>query len=1142
LTIKLNELQRKAVVNFDTNLLVMAGAGTGKTRVLTHKYMYLLKTKKCEVPQIVAVTFTKKAADEMRARIREEIKTEYRKSIGKEKEFWARQMEMLEVSSRISTIHGLCFSILTQHPVEAGIDPEADVLDEGEEYLLKAEAAKAALSALLSEDQEKVALQTVLTLGSHFFLEDLTSLYSTLKDTGKDIAEVEDLTEKNCSDDEEEPGVIKCRLFRQVEEVLDQAHGLKLTPRAERLLLGLSSRWTDLKLIINSSEQGLDEKVLYALEDLLSFLPKNLNNQLKPGIYNIHDTICSLKTSLATQEAALQRPVIYHFLQLFAREYTKIKRVTGKIDFTDQQFLVRRLLTKHPEIVEEYRKKFYYFMVDEFQDTNSLQWDIILLLSGDKEGRLFLVGDIKQSIYRFRGAEVEIMTRLAESYSSNYGELLVLDQNYRTKPQVAEVINYICQSVFATEDYPYHPLIPAMSLSTSSEETGVEIILAEENEPAVLAARIRNIVEQSEVVVRGSEGNRPVEFRDIAILLRARTNIKSYEEAFANYGIPYIVNAGTGFYSRQEIQDQINLLRLAESTDDSLALAGVLRSPFCSLSDAALFWLSQPDGLGKGFFIEEGPSDYPPYISTFEKSRIIRLRRLLDSFSKNAHLLSIPALLRIAWEETGYLETIAALPGGDRSIANLEKFMLRAEEFAAKGYSGVGEFVSFLRHLSDLEVREGEASATHQGNAIQIMTIHAAKGLEFPVVILPEMERRFNFRSSPVGFHKNLGLAHKVKDKDGGWVDTYQTLKTKTAIERAEISELKRLFYVAMTRAKDYLLFSGEEKQFKTTGIDEGNSWMEWLIQIFPSLSEKKEENIVVEGRQIKITRGKEETSLIYKIKPLQKAKEKAEEEIAITSDLPLEMKKIAAKRLSLTPLLTFMECPRRFYWEHRLGSDPNLVELNDTGEDSFENYGELLGEVFHRLISDPSQGENWEEAIWAGWFEKFPKNVQVKALMQLKAMRKNYLQSPFFPGEKVKVDNEFPFLLDLKGVVIKGVIDRVLFYPDGSFVVVDFKTNRNVPKPGKILDRYLIQVHLYSLALREIYGRLPAKAWLYFVRPDVKIPCSLEEKRLYETESKILKAVEYIASHDLPGDYPQGEDCTFCPFTYWCTELLSSS
>ena len=187
MTIKLNELQRKAVVNFDTNLLVMAGAGTGKTRVLTHKYMYLLKTKKCEVPQIVAVTFTKKAADEMRARIREEIKTEYRKSIGKEKEFWARQMEMLEVSSRISTIHGLCFSILTQHPVEAGIDPEADVLDEGEEYLLKAEAAKAALSALLSEDQEKVALQTVLTLGSHFFLEDLTSLYSTLKDTGKDI-------------------------------------------------------------------------------------------------------------------------------------------------------------------------------------------------------------------------------------------------------------------------------------------------------------------------------------------------------------------------------------------------------------------------------------------------------------------------------------------------------------------------------------------------------------------------------------------------------------------------------------------------------------------------------------------------------------------------------------------------------------------------------------------------------------------------------------------------------------------------------------------------------------------------------------------------------------------------------------------
>ncbi len=1139
MTIKLNELQKKAVVNFDTNLLVMAGAGTGKTRVLTHKYMYLLKTKKCEVPQIVAVTFTRKAADEMRARIREEIRMAYRKSIGKEKKFWVRQLEMLEVSSRISTIHGLCFSILTQHPVEAGIDPEADVLDEGEEYLLKAEAAKAALSTLLTGDQEQVVLQTVLSLGTNFFLEDLTSLYSTLKDTGKDIAEIKDLSEMKRLDEEEEPAAIKCKLFRQTEEVLDYARGLKLTPRAKHLLSGLSSRWTDLKVIINFSEQGLNEKVLNALEDLLSYLPKNLNNQLKPDIYNIHDTICSLKTSLATQEAALQIPVIYRFLQLFADEYTEIKRVAGKIDFTDQQFLVRRLLTKHPEITGEYRKKFSYFMVDEFQDTNSLQWDIISLLSGDKEGRLFLVGDIKQSIYRFRGAEVEIMTRLAESYSSRYGDLLVLDQNYRTKPQVAEVINYICQSVFATEDYPYHPLIPATSVSSSSEETGVEILLAEENEPSVLAARIKKMVGQGEVIVRTNKGNRPLEFQDIAILFRARTNIKSYEEAFTNYEIPYIVNAGIGFYSRQEIQDQINLLRLAESKDDSLALAGVLRSPFCSLSDTALFWLSQPDGLDKGFFREV---DYSSYITANEKRRITRLYNLLDSFYKNAHLLSIPALLRIAWEETGYLETIAALPDGERSIANLEKFMLRAEEFAAKGYSGVGEFVSFLRHLSDLEIREGEATSTHQGNAIQIMTIHAAKGLEFPVVILPEIEKRFNLRSSPVGFHKNLGFGHKVKDKDGRWVDTYQTLKIKVATERAEISELKRLFYVAMTRAKDYLLFSGEEKQLKVMEIDEGNSWMEWLVQIFPCLTEKKEENITVEGRQIKITRGREESQLTARIKPLQEARKKAAEEIASTSELPLEMKKLAARRLSLTPLLTFLECPRRFYWEHRLGSDPNLVEINYTNEDSFENYGELLGEVFHKLISDPSQGEDWEETVWAGWFESFPENKQAKALMQLKAMRKNYLQSPFFPGEKVKVDNEFPFLLNLKGVVIKGVIDRVLFYPDGSFVVVDFKTNRNVPKPGKILDRYLIQVHLYSLALREIYGRLPAKAWLYFVRPNVKIPCSLEEKSLYETERKILEAVEYIASHNLPGEYSEGEDCAFCPFTHWCIELLSSS
>ncbi len=166
---QLNAEQRRAVEDFSTDLLVMAGAGTGKTRVLTQKYLYLLQTRRCEVPQIVAVTFTNKAAAEMRDRIRKEMKVIYHQSTGPEREYWSRQLELLEVAATITTIHGLCLALLRQHPVEAGIDPQGQVLDEGEEYLFKAKAAKTALSTLLTTDESGFHLSVVLALGANFF-------------------------------------------------------------------------------------------------------------------------------------------------------------------------------------------------------------------------------------------------------------------------------------------------------------------------------------------------------------------------------------------------------------------------------------------------------------------------------------------------------------------------------------------------------------------------------------------------------------------------------------------------------------------------------------------------------------------------------------------------------------------------------------------------------------------------------------------------------------------------------------------------------------------------------------------------------------------------------------------------------------
>jgi ATP-dependent helicase/nuclease subunit A len=1132
----LNEEQKRAVEEFSTDLLVMAGAGTGKTRVLTHKYLHLLKAKIAQVPQIVAVTFTNKAADEMRSRIRQELETAYYNSDGPEGEYWLRQLELLEVSAKITTIHGLCFTLLKQHPVEAGIAPRLAILNEGEEYLFKAKAAKRSLSNLLAEDVTGANLSVVLALGTRFFLEQLPTLYTVLREAGAEIDRLDAAT-LSCGTPLEK---IKTQLVEALNRLRQEAVNVKLTPRAQELLATLYRQWPDAQNELHKLEH-LSEDALMMLGDLLSLLPKNLNKQLRPTIDEVHDWVEQLQTALVSREAERQKPILLAFLRHFDREYNRLKQLESKLDFTDQQYLVRKLLRDHPAIVAEYRRRFLYLMIDEFQDTNSLQWEIIQLLRGDQveKGRLFLVGDLKQSIYRFRGAEVEIMTKLAASKLGERGQTLVLAKNYRTKPAVAEVINGFCQPIFATEAFPYQPLVPAEG-GENEGELGVEILLVPEKEPEMLAARLHHLVETGEFPVGTGQTTRAVQYGDIAVLFRTKTHLKAFEDAFRTAGIPYQVTAGVGFYARQEIQDQLNFLRLVECPGDALALAGVLRSPFCQVSDHALFWLAHPHGLVHGFYNGK-QSGYPSEISGPEKTRLTRLEQLLSTLSQNAHLLPIPALLRWAWTETGYLETITALPEGKRCLANLEKLILQAEEFAANGYSGVGDFVAFLRHLSALEIREGEASfPTHEGNFVQMMTIHAAKGLEFPVVVLPELDAEFKLTArSTVFYTQDWGIIHKIKGPDGRWLETEKTREYDKLEKRAEISELKRLFYVGMTRARDYLLFSGTDQEAKAATIDESRSWLDWLVLVAPEIKTGEEGQISVNGYPLKITR----SVPTQKHRPVTEVQPVAEE-IAASLEIPLPTGKITTRRLSLTPLLTFQECPRRFYWQHRLGADPAWVPAGQKSpaERITTNYSLLLGDVFHRLIAAPQLKGGESGPAFADWFQGLRTDEQQAATVQLNTMYQNYLASPFLAKNGVQVENELPFVLALNGVIIKGIIDRVLFYPDGRLVVVDFKTNRHLPPAGKIRNRYYFQVYLYALALREIYGRLPSEAWIYFVQPDIQLPCPLTEKNLGATEEEIIKTVEYITTHDRPEDYPPGANCEFCPFTLWCKETVSSS
>ena len=1163
----LNPGQAAAVDDFDHDLLVTAGAGTGKTRVLTFKYLTLLKERRLQVPQIVAVTFTKKAADEMRARIREGIKSEIKTSAPDERDFWLRQLEALETAAHISTIHGLCYSLLAKHPVESGLDPGAEVMDEGEVYLLQSEAAEEALHLLLASPHGRKAAKVVLAQGVPFFTRELVGIYHALQESGQSPAEIWRISAANLEQGLAPLADVRVSLCRSVEDFIVLGNSLpKITAKAKERLDELAAGWRPVKTAIMAAEV-LDEELQADLDWICSLFPRNTVRELKDPTNEVRACLETFRKTLVTKMAGEQLPVIREYLRIFAGEYRRRKQLAGRMDFGDQQILARDLLTNHPEIARSYQKRFAYFLLDEVQDTNSLQWEILSkLIYADgvshSKGRVFLVGDIKQSIYRFRGAEVEVITELASGLVGGKGRTLVLEENYRTLRPVAEAINDLCKPIFSSEDYPYHPLVPVRNCE-AEEDPRVEMLIHEERktEPAALAARIKEIVERGEITLKTRSGERQAGYGDVALLFRTTTNLHAYEEAFRRLRIPFLVNMGTGFYTRPEIQDQISLLRLVENPADDLALAEVLRSPFCALSDDELFWVAYPQGLGKGFYRENLPAQIDEEI----KERLRAFRDLLRQWQANIHLLTITDLLRLAMEETDYLAVSSALPDGKRRLANLDKFQHRAGDFVRKGYSGVREFVTFIEQLSTLSVREGEAPAGKEDDVVQMMTVHAAKGLEFPVVVLPELGQRFTVsQTSPVFFHKKLGFAHKVLINDIQREETFLTERIKDRQRREEISELKRLFYVALTRAEDYLLFSGcFTKNQVAADSDQAGSWLEWIYQAIPDLAHLTagvDSWLNWGGHRLKITWGE---GYVQEELPLPRALAReeavetavsvdgteetvqAEGEIAATALLQgWSGNPVRPKRIALSPLLTFMQCPRRFYWEHRLGTNGDYVTAGAeriSVADSGKPAGIILGEAFHRLVAAADEVRTFSRQEVEGSFSGLAEPEREKALGLLETMYANYLQSPFCPSTGVQTLNEYPFLLHLEGVVIKGTIDRILFYPDDRITVVDFKTNRQVPQ-GFLLHEYERQISVYAMAVQEIFGQTPSGAFIYFVRPDQTISTSLAPEDLSAVKREILEIVDFIGSHDQPGDYlrsPEAQKpadaCGTCPFIPWC-------
>ncbi len=735
--------QLPAVLARGRDVAVTAGAGAGKTRTLVARYLSLLAE---DVPLrgVVAITFTKKAAREMRNRVRDEIRRYLARPdlAAREAARWQALYAGLD-AARIDTIHALCAEILRGHPAEAGLDPRFAVLEEGPAALLRGQALDEAL-AWAASDPEAAAL------------------------------------------------------FGELEE------------RDLRKLLG-----------------ALLEKRLAAAAALAA-----------PGDDPLAYWAAALGTDLQTldREQARRLPLLRTAFDFASRRYAALKEEAAALDFDDLEAGARDLLSDRPNVLARWQAETRAILVDEFQDTNGRQRDLVRLLNrGSDGGKLFIVGDAKQSIYRFRGADVAVFREERVKIAVGGGAAFALDRSYRAHRGLVQGLNDLLRPVLGeTADAarpwvePFAPLdhfreepaagfaAPhiALHLTVGSKSDG-----ALQRAAAALASTLAEMVASGACLVKRDGETTALRWDDIAVLCRAAGSFPPYEDAFEAAGIPYLTVAGGGFYDRPEIRDLLNALAALADPRDDLALAGLLRSPACALSDAALYQLTAAASPATTLWarLQAGGAALPGA----DGPRAPRAADLIARLHALAGRVAVADLLKAFLDATDYLPAWQ-MAGQSRAVRNIGKLLADAQ---ASSLVNAGAFLDYLALLKETGAREGEARAAAEG-AVQIMSVHQAKGLEFSIVVIGDAAYDRNARDEAI-VDPRLGV---LLPPGAAGKDASAVYAQARAWDRdQEDAESRRLLYVAATRAQELLIFSACV-QLKKNGMP---GWLRgWLKKI----------------------------------------------------------------------------------------------------------------------------------------------------------------------------------------------------------------------------------------------------------------------------------------------------------------------
>lgn len=1004
------------------HLSITANAGSGKTRVLVSRYCDIVEYMGIRPAEMAAITFTEKAASELRTRIAEEL--EHRLSDESHKINWEKLKKAREgfTSAMVSTIHGFCSKLLHEYPIETDTPPNFRVINGYERRAMEQESLDDAIETALSSPHDDPA--------------KLTAAYQTARRISRELLEeIVQMMFKN-----REPITFSQSngvLARSKEEMLalwDSAIMRAVEPalRSPQVLSGFQELIGFMKTP-DAAIAGLQKlREAESLPDILELFIQLKKMMLtkegtpkRTGIFRLsRDEVATLNPLAEPIQRAIEQakplletptdPTLHPqllddtavLLDIFTaavHNYEQRKARHNALDFEDLQL---RLLValQNTEDHKAITSRFKAIMVDEFQDTNALQYTVVhrLLSQLHALGRLCIVGDKKQSIYGFRNAEVEVFDRAdSDIIEQNIQErreaqpleyrnekipdtspeerlgIIRLDASFRLLPSNCAYVNLACAPVMTPDGLfnfgvPYEPLVCARR---SGGIGGVEVILARESEEdlddensatqqessvgitaqepqaggaaaggqpeneivseaELIARRILQLVTSGEPVVweppaKGQpEQPRPARFGDIAILCRKRNSFQGLEDAFRTHGIPFLNFGSSRFYDSQEIYDIVNYLSVLLNINNDVALLGLLRSPYFGVSDLDLYRIGTAVAGRSLWERTLQQAAHPDAHSS--------LRRAVETIEEDramAGRIPISLLMRRVIEHTGWRGAVIGTERGEQAMANIDKLMEQARTFEQRGFTNLYDFVEQIRSQIEGDEVESEAPINTGRDAVLLMTMHASKGLEFPIVFLPTLHSPPR-RTDAILFDRDLGFGWNWKFNHNNYNPTITLLMRLRSGER-ERAEEARLFYVATTRARDLLILSGNVEKMKR------GTMLSWATA---PLGELPADNGTVEiasplwflnedGRRKSAEQWRQQVKVWYQLPEQPRYEAEARPAQIFRNDL-VNIGELPARArgdiYSASQFLVYSQCPTKYYLKFRLGIPEDLTAAYD--------------------------------------------------------------------------------------------------------------------------------------------------------------------------------------------------------------------